>query len=206
MTKYAVNNLDPVLEIPEELREVSVDPPNYEEEPFMAELWAKRAYWVGTSNKDIAAAINAPTVVVTHWVNGIGKFRTSWRDEKAKYLEKVAKKIVPQYRERFKYALEDMMTVVERSVATMIDNQDALSPTQLRQFVSSMKEIFTMNQLLMGEPTDIFANGKEKAITWAEIVTKIQDVDILDYDEKGDLKPKKPKSKDVKVKGTLKLD
>ena len=164
------------------LRSEELEPCLYEEDPEKAYLWARDTWWRGReSAKDIAGIIDIPAYQLNTWINGRGQ-TLGWKEHKEDYNKKYLRRLLISDRERIDDTLKKMYGVVEQSVDRLLDNNHILSISETNSFTSSIEKLFKVRQLIMGSPTDIFAGDMRGEVTWATVVNKIKEVDILDYE------------------------
>ena len=168
--------LPAIIAIPE-------DPCLYSEDATRAYIWARDAWWKGRhSIQEISEIIDVPYWKVRKWVAGTAT-EYGWAEQKEEVLKNTLRKTVEKEKDRVEYLIKKMVGILGRSVDRLDENKDALSVSEFSSFANSLEKIFKVHQLMLGNPTDIFGVNDASSMTWADVVTKIKENDILDYKE-----------------------
>lgn len=181
-----LKNLPAIPEIPKE-------PCLYDEDPLGAYLWARDAWWRERETaKDIAALIGIPLHRVRLWIHGGGP-EEGWKKSKSRAIQKLFSRFQQDEREKIENLLIKMLNILGASIEVLLDENVKLSVSEFNSMANAFEKLFKMRQLILGQATEIFGVGENKDVTWDNVVRKIREVDILDYEKVADIaESKKP--------------
>lgn len=158
------------------------EPKNFREFPTEAKLWARAAWWSGKySVPEIAESIGVKDQAVYTWVRGTAHVK-GWAEDKEKEDQKALRKAVKNNSNRMQSLMDKMLTVLEKTVHGIIDENRRLSVDEFTKVTNAFEKIFKLRQLEMGKPTEIFAGDNGELPTWSEIREKLAAVDIPEYE------------------------
>lgn len=158
------------------------EPKDFHTHPTEAKLWARAAWWSGKySVNEISEAINLKEATIYTWIRGNSRVK-GWADEKDEADKKALKKELRNNSIRMKTLMEQMLTVLEKTVVGIIDENRRLSVDEFTKVTNAFEKIFKLRQLELGKPTEIFAGEDGKLPTWTEIRERMKEVDVPEYE------------------------
>lgn len=132
------------------------------------------------STEDMAVLTGVNRNRISGWISGSSrKDGKGWRHEREERLKQAVSIHLADESKRVQRLLDNMFGILERSVAKLVDERTELGVAAMQKFTTSVESLFKIRQLMVGNPTDIYADAGVQ--TWADVVKKLRAVDILDY-------------------------
>lgn len=162
---------------PDPNKEVPLDPPNYEEDPYLALLWAKDMWWrrIYTVN-EICRLTRMPVHRLKKQLVG-NKNEYGWVEEREKVQASLLRRTIQNDQARIDSLLQNILSVLEESTAAIMANGEGLTVEQYGKFIDSFDKLFKVRQLIIGSPTQIYGGD----MTWEKVLEKLRQVDIIEY-------------------------
>lgn len=156
------------------------EPCLYEEDADQAYEWALDAWWnERESATSICNIIGIPRWKLSQWMYG----PDGWKERKAKEIKKAITKQVENDKDKIQSLMAKMFKLLDRSVTRLSDDQHVLSVSEFNSFAGSVEKLFKVRQLMLGNPTDIFAEQGASDLTWDKVLHRLKTVDILDFEQ-----------------------
>lgn len=164
------------------------EPCLYEEDADRAYKWAMDAWWnERESLTNICNIIGVPRWKVNKWVLGEG----GWKEKKIKATKHQIAKQVESEKDRIDHLMKKIFGLLDRSVERLSDEMHVLSISEFNTFAGAAEKLFKIRQLMLGNPTDIFAEQGAAEVTWDKVIRRLKTVDILDFEAAAETAEKK---------------
>jgi hypothetical protein len=154
----------------------------YDQAPNEAREWAKYQYFTGKmSVGELAEHSGIPTWMLAKWVHGTRDAK-GWAQERKEAEQRALAGATRRYSQEFSTLIDKLLVGLHKTADKLVDENYAPNIPEFQKIVASTKDLFMMEQLRTGKPTENSYNMNIK-ITRESLVAKLKEVDIIDYPE-----------------------